>query len=419
MNALFALVALLVVAAQAPMRKGPEPPPVGSGTSSIAGRVTDSADKPVEGAEVVITEKPLAGQRPVMRSSKTLTDRDGSYEFRNIGANTYMLFVSHSRHLIGCFPLVGQCSDIELLTEQSRADVNVQLRPAGSVKGRLTDHEGQPVADMIVNTWLAENHSMGGMPGRSDADGRFELTKLQPGTVVIAAEVMGRGAQGYSRVYYPGVLNASEAQPFTIEPGGTIEMEMRIPEITSASIAAHISGPDGYRVERVMLLRPETKSRLPVSLQENVATVINLRQGRYAVEARGAVRGDPHVAFAFIDLQSIDIEIPLTLEPAGSVNGKIIAERGGLPPVDGVRIAAAWTSDGVDVEPSNSDELPVGPDGAFRFTGLFGHRDFRVIGLPDDWQVTAIRAGRSDITTSGLDIESGSNTELTIVVVRR
>ena len=309
-----------------------------------------------------------------------------------------------------------RCQEIELLPNQARPDLNVQMRPAGRVSGRLIDATGGPLAGVQLTTWVGEIRGMGGMPARSDADGRFELRGLPPESIFVAAEVHTAG--GFTRIYHPGVFRLADAQPIAIEPGNPIEIELRVPDVTATSIAAPISGPDGYQVEDVTLIMPETKIRLPVNLQDGVANVINLRPGRYAIRVRGAVRGEPHAAFAFVDLQSLDVEIPLTLEPTGSVNGRIIVERGGLPPVAGVRVAAVWTSDGVAVEPS-PDELPVGPDATFRFTGLFGPRDFRVIGLPDAWQVTAIRAGRSDITASGLDIASGSTTELTIVVARR
>jgi len=418
MNPFFAIAALIVVITQAPTwpPPRPEPPPLRSGTSSIAGRVVDAADKPLEGAEVILSEKPVPvanGGRPLMRSSKTLTNRDGDFVFRGIAAGTYLVFVTEGHHL----PTVAGGGEIEILAGETRGDINVHMRAGGIVRGRLIDHDGRPLAGVGVSAWLDEGGRMGGR-AQSDADGRFEIRSIQPASVVIAAEVVGRAGQGYSRVYYPGVLIREEAQTLAIGPGVAADIEFQIPEITSAAITAHLSGPDGYRLDELNLLRPDTNMRLPLNTRESVVSTINLRQGRYAIEARATADDEALAAFAVVDLQSVDIEVPLHLQPAGSVSGKIVLERGGLPPVAGVRVAAVWTSGGVDMKPSH-DEIVVGPDGAFRFTGLFGHRDFRLIGLPDSWQVTAIRAGRSDITASGLDIASGSTTELTIVVARR
>ena len=416
MNAIAIIAAaLLVVAAQVPT--GParvEPPPVRSGTSSIAGRVVDAAGKPIEGAAVGLVERPaiVAGRRPLTRSSKALTNRDGAYVFSDIAAGSYIVLVSDEHHL----PTSAGVW-IEILEGETRGDLNLQVRAGAIVRGRLIDQEGQPLSGVMVVAWLGDGNQMGGK-GQSDADGRFEIRTAELGPAFIAAEISGRAGHGYSRVFYPGVLNREAAQTITMEAGVATDIELHVPEITEAGISAHLSGPDGYRIDQLTLLRPETKWRLPLNIHESTVSAINLRPGRYVLEARATAGDEALAASAVVDLQAVDIEVPLHLQPAGSVSGKIVLERGGLPPVDDVRVAAVWTIDGIEVKPS-PDEINVGPDGVFRFTGLFGHRDFRVVGLPDDWQVTAIRAGRSVITASGLDIVSGSTTELTIVVARR
>ena len=410
MNLLFAIATLLAVAAQAP--KGPERPdlpPVLPGTSSISGHVLDPVGKPVEGVSVLITERPAPATKPLMRTSRTKTNRDGAFVFRGIAAGAYLVVVNDGTHV----PTAAN-GFTEILEGEARNDVIVNLRMGGLVKGRLIDHEGQPLSGVRVTAWLSNGNRMGG-GGESGADGRFEIRTAEPGPAFIAADLK---VQSSTRVFYPGVLSLDDAAMLMIESGGGADLEFHVPEITAASITAHISAPDGYRIDELNLLRPDTNMRLPLSADERVVSAINLRQGRYAIEARATTPEEVLAGFVMIDLQSVDIEVPLILQTAGTVSGKIVLERGGLPPVDGVRVAAVWTSGGVDMKPS-PDETSVGPDGAFRFTGLFGHRDFRVFGLPDTWQVTAIRAGRTDISTSGLDIASGSTTELTIVVARR
>ena len=76
------------------------------------------------------------------------------------------------------------------------------------------------------------------------------------------------------------------------------------------------------------------------------------------------------------------------------------------------------TSD-IDLDPLARDEGQVGADGSFTIDGLFGRRVFRVAGLPADWQMTAIRQGRSDITSSGIDLAPGTAIEISIVVAQR
>jgi hypothetical protein len=228
---------------------------------------------------------------------------------------------------------------------------------------------------------------------------------------------MGKSGVGPYRVYYPGVLDSADAQPIAIEVGATVEIELRLPRVTAAAITATVLGPDGFSLDGLRLMQPEKHINLPISSDNGVGRVINLRSGRYLIEARARHDGKSLAAFEFVELQDVDLEVALTLQPTGDINGRIVAGRDGLPPLDGVRVAAVWVRDGTELDPMGLDEITVGPDGVFRMNALFGRRVFRVIGLPADWHVTQITAGRSDVT-AGLDVTTGL-IELTIHVSRR
>ena len=427
MNAVTVIgVGLLVVTGQAPP-PFPDPPPIASGSASIEGRVMDaSSEKPIEGVEVrlsdfsLTTEKSATSRRTFIRASKTRTDRDGFFAFRDIAAGSYQLMAMDKRYFTSCFGATrqspGPCVELQLVADQAKSGTDFYLRRAGLVTGRLVDHDGQPIAQVEVRATQTDLDRPYGMSGRSDADGRFEMGGLPAGAIFLVVEMFGTAGQGHYRAYYPGVLNRNEAQPIGIEPGATIDVEIRVPAITTASINAQVSGPPGFKLDQLTLVRPETRTLL--SLNEPGA-VMNLREGRYVIAARASLDEKSLAAFAMVDLHTNDLDVSLQLEPAGLVTGRVVAERGGLPPVSGVRVAAVWMGDGLELDPMGADEVSVGPDGAFRLDRMFGYRQFRVVGLPADWQVTAIRAGRSDITASGLDIVSASTTELTIVVARR
>ena len=83
----------------------------------------------------------------------------------------------------------------------------------------------------------------------------------------------------------------------------------------------------------------------------------------------------------------------LSLEPTARVNGRVIGDRGGLPPLDNARLVATWTDGTIALDPLGRDESSVGADGSFTIDGLFGRRTFPIAGLPDGWQVSAVRQG--------------------------
>jgi len=81
-------------------------------------------------------------------------------------------------------------------------------------------------------------------------------------------------------------------------------------------------------------------------------------------------------------------------------------------------VVAAWTDGAIDLDPLGRDEGQVSADGSFTIDGVFGTRTFRVAGLDSDWQVVAVRQGRSDISL-GIDLAPGTTIEIAIVVTRK
>jgi hypothetical protein len=436
MNPAFVLVALLMGAAQAPSRLAIEErlkellarPPVAPGTASIEGRVIDAvSEKPIDGAEVSLIEwgrQIPPGSRPGY--STTVANRDGVFTFRDIAAGAYQLTAYSKRHLRGCvgtalFGTTPQgCVEARVEAAQQHGGVIIALTPGATIAGTIVDHEDHPLPNVSVVAKRIDEHRVDQLVGmnRSDVNGRFEFAGIAPGPVQVSVETMHADGAGLVRVFYPGVLAEREAEPVAVEAASAIEIALRVPRVTAFDIIAQVFGPPGFTVDGVTLMRPETMMRLPISLTDGVGSVINLRQGNYVVTAHGTAGGDPLAAFALVDLRD-NVELSLQLLPTGTVTGRLIIERGGLPPVDGVRVAAVWTDGAIPIEPRTTVETGVGPDAVFRLDNLFGTRLFKVVGLPNDWHVTAIRAGRTDITSSGLEIASGSITDLTIVVARR
>ena len=422
-------VALLVGVEQAPRQlPGREVPPLATGTASIEGRVLEAAsEKPVAGVEVQLTDDHLVREtnvgniRSFMRRATTKTDRNGFFAFEKVPGGTYSLMAISLRHRTGCYgstpQLPRRCMPLEIAPDQQRHEIALYLEPAGMVTGRVLDHEGRPVPNIAVLASPTDLERGRGGLAESDANGRFEIGGLAAGPVLVRTEVFGKSDVGPYRVYYPGVLDSADAQPIEIEAGATVEIDLRLPPVTVAAITATVLGPDGFSLDRLRLMQPEKKINLPISSENGVGRVINLRSGRYLIEAR-ARHGDKSLAaFEFVELQDIDLEVALLLQSTGDINGRIVADRGGVPPLDGVRVAAVWVRDGTELDPMGLDEISIGPDGVFRMNALFGTRVFKVIGLPAEWQVTQITAGRSDVT-AGLDVATGL-TELTIHVSRR
>jgi hypothetical protein len=108
----------------------------------------------------------------------------------------------------------------------------------------------------------------------------------------------------------------------------------------------------------------------------------------------------------------------LWIKPAGTIKGKIVAQQGGLPPLEGVVVAALWVDGDVEINPNAPDQVPVEADGTFRIDGVFGRRAFKLLRLSPEWRVHSILQGRSEITSS-IDIPLDTTVDVTIVVTRK
>jgi protocatechuate 3,4-dioxygenase beta subunit len=414
-------------------RQVPEPPPLNPGTSSIHGRVIDAlSGKPIEGAEVRLIDttieqekKEIAGRtvttRSFTRSGKTLTGGDGRYTFDGIRAAAYRLMVTHPMYLLSCMApaaLRGQCDVITVDTDQRAADANISLTPGGIIRGRVLDKDGQPLKGGLVKAEV-DQPLQGANTATTGADGRFEITSVPPGQMLIRVDPPGGGPAWHRTMYYPGVPSRDEAQPVTTEIGGTVEIELRLRDIPVAAIRTTLSGPDGFRVQKMTLVNPDTRMLINMHVSdEGVASVSDLDEGRYAIAVTAAAGSNTLAAYQLIVVDAGDYDVPLQLEPTATVAGRVVVDRGGVPPVDGVTVEAPWVSDNLTLDLTGPERTSVAPDGSFTMRGLFGRRQFHLFGLSDEWRVTAVRAGRSDVT-SGIDLAPGSAIEISIVVTRR
>lgn len=155
----------------------------------IAGRVTEVRGRfPVAAAQVTLV---FGGQRRL-----TLTDATGAFEFDHIPIGAARLSVDHPEH-------ASVAKDIRI-TDTGRSDRPLELEPIdlaapGGVSGVVVDTAGSPVPGARVAVGFVPAYLPAGAlpPGvaTTDADGRFLLEGLSPGTVELGAYAadIGRG----------------------------------------------------------------------------------------------------------------------------------------------------------------------------------------------------------------------------------
>jgi hypothetical protein len=220
-------------------------------------------------------------------------------------------------------------------------------------------------------------------------------------------------------MYYPGVHQREAALPVTVDAGAQVEIEIRMREIPTATIRTTLSGPQGYRVEKMTLANPDSRLLRSMAVDaDGASSITDLDEGRYVISATATAGSETLAAYQLIIVGTGEYDVPMYLQPTATVTGRVIAERGGVPPIGGVIVEAHWVAGNTKLDLTGPERVAIAPDGSFSMSGLFGRRQVELFGLSDEWRVTAVRAGRSDVT-SGIELQPGSTTELTIVVSRK
>ena len=228
-----------------------QPAPVPPNKGSIAGAVTESSSgKPLQGAEVHLAWQdppPLeshGGRPPPPTQWTTTTDVRGSYEFRDLAAGRYSLWVYAAGYGVLAERYSG--AQVRLAAGTRASDVNFGLTPEMSVRGRIVDPQGKPVpgAGMAIlreqyvdgrKQWLP----MSGAVGASDERGEFHFAGVWSGPVIVQAMPMrrfvGPGFESvdpdmpYFPTYFPGTIELSKAARIELTRGrerGGIEVKL-------------------------------------------------------------------------------------------------------------------------------------------------------------------------------------------------
>jgi hypothetical protein len=258
---------------------------------------------------------------------------------------------------------------------------------------------------------------------QSRADGSFELSGIPPGEWNLELVIESRaGALPRPILFYPGVADPNDATRLEFFAGQVADdLVFVVPAITDNALTVRVSpGALSIADVRAALVRTAPLVTRTIALDENgVGDIKGLMEGRYFVSARGWINDEAWAAFEIVQFIAPSLDLTLQLQPAGRITGRIVANTGGLPPLDGVAVNAAWVDDADhDINPLAPDESHAAADGSFRIEGLFGRRSLRVIGLHRDWRVASVLQGRSDVT-AGVDVPLDSTIDVTIVVSRR
>jgi hypothetical protein len=424
------VVACLLTSALAAGQPNAPPPkpaaPILPGDSSLAGRVFEHAtDQGVAGAIVTLESVDRA------RALVTPTDPAGRYSFTRIAAGEYRVTASHPAYVKTEFGLkAGRTSNtprtgvIALERDVARTNVDLYFARGLTVTGRVTRHDGRPVAGARVIALPAREESPDdpSMPpgafGRTNAEGEYVLSNLPEGLYQISAVTEGSSStRGNSpAVRYPGTTRAEDAVAVKVSrEAAASNIDIVFPASELLRISGTIVHSDGFTGTEALLLAGRETYPLVVSANGTFTTP-DLRAGKYMLLARAKKDAEVETASTTIDLVSEITDLVVGLVPAGTISGRVVTDDG-TPLRSLIQVAAVLMHEGKDLDEYRRDRTDVTDEGKFVLKGLLGERVIRLAGFTDGWKISRVTIGKDDVTT--VSIAAGTTVDDIVIVITR
>jgi hypothetical protein len=391
--------------AQMPTRDGAAAE-IPTGTARIRGRVV-AADTgtPLRRAQVRIAAAELRLNRIVN------TDAEGLYEFTELPAGRYYIFVTRSGFVSLQF---GQRRPFEsgrpldVGNAQIVEKIDFALPRGGVIAGRVTDELGEPLAGVRMQLMRYQYLASGqrrlvpvsgmGMPfGITTNDlGEFRLYSLMPGTYIVSAAssemgIMmatpgGGGASapndGHGITYFPGTINVDEAQGISVA----------IAEVASASFAlvpqrmARVSGvvrdSQGNPLAANLMLRSQSGTGMmmrsaAMAGPDGRFTLANVPPGDHFVEVAPRPGSEESASVPISSAGQEITDLIITTSPGKTISGEVTFNDAPAG-LKFLRVAALAADPGASPPTHIYDEMQgtVDENGRFQIRGL---RDGRIM----------------------------------------
>jgi protocatechuate 3,4-dioxygenase beta subunit len=413
--------------------------------ASVEGRVVNLATgEPLKRANVVLMP---AEPRPDHTPYSTATDAAGAFAVTGIPPGKYRLWAERTGYVRTEYGARGASrmgATITLGPGQAMKEVAFRLQPHAVITGRVTDEDGEPVANVQVQA-LMYRYMQGkrqlmptGFAGTNDL-GEYRIFGLAPGRYYLSAAARNFGMmwnavnagprandpeEGYSATYYPGTTDPHGAVQIQATAGSPLtNMDIRLRRTRTLRIRGRILNASSNPMMRPMISLNARDSG-PFMLQRNMTTT---RGTDGSFEIRGVTPGAYHlVAQAFdgsersfakvpVDVSNADVEgIEVTVSPGQEISGTVRVE--GDTKISPSRVH-------ISLQPRDFAPMAGGgmamvkEDGSFVVKNIFADT-YRVVAMggQDQFYVKSVYAGHEEAKNGEITITQGVPVQLSVVV---
>jgi hypothetical protein len=403
-----------------------------TGRGSIAGRVVESgSDRPLP--SVMMTLESVA-DRGVLN---TMTDEGGRYRFEGVGAGGYRVRAALQGYATETWgerdarmtPGGGRIP-LGLLTfvmtdGQVRSGVDFVLERGGTVAGRVTGANGQPVKGAMVMSLRLDGDDVpfnGSAQGRTNDGGEYRIDDLRPGLYHVSAiwldpDRMAARTAETRPTFFPGTQKLEEAISLRVTAGAEMDnVDIRLPPSDRFRIGGHILRTMTEGTIEANLLSGAHSIRTVTIAADGAFDIQHVAAGRHWLWARATTHDGTEAAWMAIDLASDMTGLVLPMMPTAEIRGRVVTADGTVFADAGYQVIAHLVdNDGTKIDVLPRDRVDL-LDGRFELRSLFGHR---VLGLSgNEWDVERVLIGKTAVETLALH-GSERLDDITVVVTRR
>ena len=422
------------------------PPSAPAGTqvpTGIIGGVTGGVIGVTGGARVTVGPNGIPVQAAQIAPART--DATGRFSFRDLEPGTYFLRASaegYAQQEYNPRPgaVSGVSTQVTVPADQAMKDVVFRLLPGGTVSGRVTGSNGEPLVNIEVSLLRSafdpdgrKTFQQSGAAMTNDR-GEYRLFWITPGRYYLSAASSTRPIPGipfnpttisnkYPRTFYPASTDIATATPIEVQPAVELSgLDFRLNEQPTYRVRGRVVDPASGQ--------PPRNASISITLRDSVintgffssGTAYNpadgtfefrdVASGSYLIRAQlpfnarfepGQPPPPPPTATAPIDVAGDVNGVVLTFVAPTSISGRMRIEGEPLPQnfraSVNLRPAVLGGFAGPSPRPSQANA-----DGTFNIEGV----------VPGEYRVTAnLQFGSSQMNLYVKEVRFGSTDVLT------
>jgi len=413
--------------------------------ATVAGIVTRDPDGiPVKKAliELIAENQAEAGDYTAM------TSPDGTFRIEDVVPGRYHLFAERTG-LLDADKQRGRTEGrlLTITAGQEVDDIHIRLQAAAVVRGRITDEDGDPLANSEVTVFrqtFVGGHNRWEQAGaeRTNDLGEYRIANLPAGNVYIsvnpppdfrslieasgaAAHEVKSSSTTYQTTYYPGTPDRGQASPVQLHAGDDFPADFSLTPSPSLSIRGSVVNLPPRASASIMLQSRDFSVIMTGAEMNKDGTFVfhDVSPGNYTIMA--SVEGSPVPMTARQSLQvgSTNVEgLRLSPQPGATIQGHLHFESRNQLRFDPERIFltlqmvdAGEQSDTAPVfRESFSNIAHVAGDGSFQWADVpVGNYYVQIVGDGDangGWYMKSVSSGGRDVNDASIAVNGGTVT---------